>query len=351
MPYTKEPESILREIDPHREPYRIYLLAGDEEYFTDKIEKKVVDTYLPDDEGQRDFNYLLLYGSAVSPGEVLTAARRAPFGSRYSIVVVREAQALLQGSGAKLGELLTNLTEHPVPSTILVMCFKEGKKPNRSTTAVKEAIREVALYVESPAIADYRISSYVRSLAEEHGLGLTPQAIEVVGEHVGTDVIRLDSEMEKLALALPPDRHSRVTPEEVLTYTGLNKEYSAFDLKKALARHDLPRSITIAQSLSRDSKRVPVQMIIPTLFSFFADLLTAYYAPRPLTQQSVMQYLELRAPFLVRDLMEGLKHYRPTKVVEILHALRRCDARSKGMYSEQGAPDEILTDLVLMILN
>ena len=34
MPYTKEPQSVLTAIDSAKEPYRIYLLTGEEEYFT-----------------------------------------------------------------------------------------------------------------------------------------------------------------------------------------------------------------------------------------------------------------------------------------------------------------------------
>ena len=92
-------------------------------------------------------------------------------------------------------------------------------------------------------------------------------------------------------------------------------------------------------------------MIIPTLFGYFADLLTAYYAPQPRTEQSVMGYLGISSSFFVKDIMLGLRNYPARRVVEIIHALRHSDARSKGMYSDQGDPDEILLDLVLLILN
>ena len=248
-------------------------------------------------------------------------------------------------------EVLGNLVEHPVPSSIVVLCFKGGKKPARTLSVIKSLTKKVGLYVESPEIRDYQISGYIRPLALEHGLTLTPEAVQVVAEHIGTDVTRLDSELGKLALALPSEVRAQVTPEQVLTYTGLNKEYTAFDLKRALARKDRRQSLIIARSLSEDSKRVPVQMIIPTLFGYFADLLTAFYAPRPYTEQSVMSYLGISSSFFVKDIMLGIKSYKPQRVVEIIHALRHSDARSKGMYSDQGDPDEILIDLVLLILN
>lgn len=349
MPYTKEPQSVLTAIDSAKEPYRIYLLTGEEEYFTDKIEKKIEAAYMPEE--ARDFNYTLLYGTTATPSQLLTAARRAPMMAKYTLTVVREAQAMMQGGGGALMEVLGNLVDHPVPSSIVVLCFKGGKKPARTLSVIKSLTKKEGLYVESPEIRDYQISGYIRPLALEHGLTLTPEAVQVVAEHIGTDVTRLDSELGKLALALPSEVRAQVTPEQVLTYTGLNKEYTAFDLKRALARKDRRQSLIIARSLSEDSKRVPVQMIIPTLFGYFADLLTAYYAPQPRTEQSVMGYLGISSSFFVKDIMLGLKSYKPQRVVEIIHALRHSDARSKGMYSDQGDPDEILIDLVLLILN
>ncbi len=134
MPYTKEPQSVLTAIDSTKEPYCIYLLTGEEEYFTDKIEKKIEAAYLPEE--AKDFNYTLLYGTTASPSQLLTAARRAPMMAKYTLTVVREAQAMMQGGGGALMEVLGNLTDHPVPSSIVVLCFKGGATsvPSLSST-------------------------------------------------------------------------------------------------------------------------------------------------------------------------------------------------------------------------
>lgn len=350
MPYTDKPQNILQEISPEKAPFSIYLLMGEEEYFTDKIEKKIVSTYMTEEAA--GFNYTLLYGGSTSPQEIITACRRVPIGFNRTIVVLREAQELLRGEGsgetAQPLSVLEQLLERPNPHNILVLSFK-NRKPSRRATLFKR-IESEGLFVESKEIRDYQIEGYIPALASEHGLRLMPDAIRTVAEHIGTDLVRLDSEMEKLATALPPEARGAVTVEQVLKYTALNKEYSVFDLRKALAAKSSARAMRIAMMLAADARRTPIQMVIPVLFSYFADLLIAFYAPDK-SEKGVMKQLDLKSSYQVRDFMAGLRHYSAYKVTQIISYLRRCDARSKGMYTDDGEPENILVDLVLFILN
>ena len=97
MPYTKEPQSVLTAIDSTKEPYRIYLLTGEEEYFTDKIEKKIEAAYMPEE--AKDFNYTLLYGTTATPSQLLTAARRARQIPPHTPSVTRKANDIRRSSG------------------------------------------------------------------------------------------------------------------------------------------------------------------------------------------------------------------------------------------------------------
>ncbi len=351
MPYTDKPQEVLRAIAPTQKPYPIYVLMGEEEYFTDRIEQKILRTYMPE-ESERDFNYRLLYGMDTSPEEIVASCRRIPLGAERTITVVREAQNLMRGTGDGAGkqplDALVQLVDHPVPFSVLVLCFK-GRSPSRRAKVLKE-IEKVGLVVSSPAVREYNLDNYILPLAQECGLSLSMDAVRAIREHIGTDIGRLSSELDKLAMALGPTERQQVTTDMVLKYTGLNREYSPFDLRRALATKDAGRAMAIARSLAEDAKRVPVQVIVPILFSYFSNLLIAFYA-RSKNRQEVMKYIGLDKEYQVNDYMLGLQNYRPGKVSAIITYLRKIDARSKGMYSDEGDPDAILIDLVLMILN
>lgn len=107
----------------------------------------------------------------------------------------------------------------------------------------------------------------------------------------------------------------------------------------------------IAMSLAEDEKRTPVQMLLPVLFDYYAQLFCAFYVPVPRSQSQVMKHLGITSSFFVKDYMSGLAHYKPGKVMHIIRYLRKCDARSKGMYSSEGGSAEILMDLVTFILS
>lgn len=354
MPYTDNPQSVLGQIRLDQKPSSIYILMGEEEYFIDKIEKKIVSTYMPD-EDERAFNYTLLYGSSCGIDDIIASCRRYPMGGDRTIVVVREAQALVGGGNSAEGGSqplsgLVQLLKHPNPYNILVVCIKGGKRLNRKWTFVKELERG-AMIVDSKEIRDYKIEPYIQPIAGEYGLTLSFEAIQQVAGWIGTDLVRLDSEMEKLSIALPAESRAMVTPQMILQYTSASKEFSVFDLRRAIAYRQVGEAHKIAKELSRDSGRTPIQMIIPQIFSFFSNLLLACYASNPKDQRSVMSELGITNPFFVREYMSGLNNYSAVRILDIIKYLRYSDARSKGMYSDEGESEEILTDLVLFILS
>ena len=355
MPFTDKPQNFLREISPQAPPFPLYLLMGEESFYTDRLEQKIVDAYLPDPES-RDFNLSVFYGQETGVQEVLDFCYRPAFGVNYSVAVVREAQELfLSGRGSKKEgstplDALVPLVQRPTGFSILILCFKgKGKAPNRRLRAM-QAIEKTGMVVSSPAVSEYAIQDYLPGLAAEHGLVLRSDALSAVRDHLGNDLTRIDSEFRKLATALSPGERGGVTAELVYRYTALNKEYSPFDLKNALAARDAARAFKVAKALSADSKRVPVQMIIPVLFNYFSNLLIALYAPSR-DPRGIMSHLGLKYPRAAEEYARGLQNYRPRKILDIIAYLRKCDARSKGMYSDEGDPAEILTDLVLLILS
>lgn len=354
MPFTDKPQEVLQLIGSQKEPFPIFILMGEEEYFTDKIEKKILSTYLPNPD-ERDFNLSIMYANDCTVEDIIASCRRYPMGGTRTVVLVREAQALVtnssseSGTGQPLSSLLT-LIKHPNPYNILVVSIKGGKRLNRRLQFVKE-LEKKALLVDSKAIRDYQITPYIAPIAAEHGLVLTPEAIQVVAQRIGTDLVRMDSELEKLSTALPMKDRQRVTPEMVMEFTGWNKEYSPFDLRNALAYKHLSEAVHIALSLAEDEKRVPVQMILPQIFSYFANLIIAFYAPNRNSEASVMQQLGITNRFFVKEYMAGLNNYSPYKVLSIIKYIRKCDARSKGVYGDESTSKEILLDLVLFAMN
>ena len=81
----------------------IYLLCGEESFYTDKIADKIYDNALS--ETERDFNLTIFYGSEHTMTEVLLACKRYPVMAERQVVFFREAASLKQVRTGAAGAL------------------------------------------------------------------------------------------------------------------------------------------------------------------------------------------------------------------------------------------------------
>jgi DNA polymerase-3 subunit delta len=92
-------------------------------------------------------------------------------------------------------------------------------------------------------------------------------------------------------------------------------------------------------------------MLIPMLFSYFQNLLIAFYAPQPKTDESVARWLDLRAGWAAKDYITGMRNYTGVKVMQIISKIRETDAKSKGLDNPNTPVGELLRELIFFILH
>ena len=171
----------------------VYYLMGDEAYYIDRVADFIVDTLLPPEE--RDYNLLTCFGPDTDIDTLMTAARRYPMGGRWLVIVVKEAQHLRQI------ERLDRYLRQPQPSTVLVMCHKNGTLDRR--LKVSALIASTGVLFESKRLYDSQLPAFVRDYLKRRRVAAAPGAAELVADFVGSDLNRLASELDKVLLALP----------------------------------------------------------------------------------------------------------------------------------------------------
>jgi len=72
----------------------LYYLMGEESFFIDQITSYIDKNILPEDE--KSFNQTVLYGKDIDMGKLLNTARQFPMMSNYNVVILKEAQNLMQ---------------------------------------------------------------------------------------------------------------------------------------------------------------------------------------------------------------------------------------------------------------
>ena len=317
----------------------VYFLMGEEDYYIDRIADYILEHVLTDTE--KEFNQTVLYGSDTDIVTVINAAKRYPMMSKYQVLVVKEAQNL------KNLEELSYYLKKPMPSTILVICYKHGSLDKRKKLTVE--LDKAGVLFESKKLKDAQLPGFITSYLKRKQVEIEPKASEMMAEFVGTDLNRMAGELEKLIITLPKGQR-RITPEQIERNIGISKDFNNFELRNALIEKDVFKANQIVKYFEENPKNNPLQVTLAVLFNFFSNLMLAYYAPEK-NEQGIAAQLSLRSPWQARDYQAAMRRYTGVKVMKIIEAIRQCDVRSKGVGNASISDGELLRELVYLILH
>ena len=319
----------------------VYYLMGDEPYYIDLISDYIAENVLQPEE--RDFNQTVLFGSDVNASQIADAARRYPMMAEYQVVIVKEAQNI------KNTEALENYFKKPMPSTILVMCHKNGTIDGRKREYVK-AIQSSGILFESKKLRDRDLPVFIEKYLEKRNVGIDHKSTQIIADSIGADLSRLTSELDKVVLSLP-EADRRVTPQVVEDQIGVSKEFNSFELREAIVNRNVFKANQIIKYFDDNTKAGSIYSFLPMLFNYFQNLMIAFYAPNNKSQEGVAEWLELKSSWAAKDYMTGMRNYSGMKVMQIIGKIREIDAKSKGLDNPNTPPGELMKELIFYILH
>lgn len=331
-------EEIVRNLK-NRVYAPVYFLMGEEDYYIDRISDYILDTVLT--ETEKEFNQTVLFGTDTDMAAIINAARRYPMISEHQVVVVKEAQ------GLRNLDDLTYYLQKPLLSTILVFCYKHGSLDRRKKIVAE--IEKRGVLFESKKLKDSQLPGFISSYLKRKKIEIEPKASEMMAEFIGADLNRMAGELEKLVITLPSGQR-RITPEQIERNIGISKDYNNFELRSALIAKDVLKANQIIKYFGENPKNNPLQMTLAVLFNFFSNLMLAYYAPQR-NEQGIAAFLGLRSPWQAKDYMAAMQKFSGNKVLQIISAIRNCDAKSKGVGNPSISDEDLLRDLVFFILH
>lgn len=314
----------------------VYLLHGDEGYYIDELVRRFENIL---SEEEREFNLHVLYAPEVEPGAVMDLCMQYPMMADRQVVILKEAQSVPADRINKLHRYVAS----PAETTILVICCRGAQARGKELLA---AVRAKGVNFESKKLSDYNAPAVIGAFIKTKGLKADPKALDMLIDYVGTDLSRLYNEIDKLMTALGAG--ATVTAEAVERNIGMSKDYNNFELVDALAVKDSGKVFRIADYFRSNPKNNPLVVSASTIFSFFADLLAAYYCADK-SDNGIMAELKLRWPGQIKRYRAAMQRYNAFQVIEIIAAIRRYDAMSKGVGSRQ-SDHNLFHDLLFHIL-
>lgn len=311
---------------------------GDEPYFLDKITDYIADNVLQPEE--RDFNQSVVFGSDVTAAQVVDLAREFPMMATHRVVIVKEAQSL------KNADLLVKYLATPVPSTILVLCYKGGKVDRSVLAKAKTS----GIVFESKKKRDYELPDFIMGYLKLRGVTIDNKSASMIAEHIGADLSRLTSELEKVMISLPANDR-RITPDVVEQQIGVSKDFNVFELKNAIVTKNIFKANQIIKYFDNNPKAGSLYSFVPLLFNYFQNLMIAHYAPEKTNENALANYLELKSSWAAKEYITGMRNYSATKVLNIIHMIKVTDAKSKGIGNVSTSTGDLAKELLFFILH
>lgn len=319
----------------------VYILMGDESYYIDRITDYIAENVLePDD---RDFNQTVVFGADTTAAQVVDMAKGYPvMSSAHRVVIVKEAQ------GLKSLDALERYFEKPLASTLLVIAYKNGTIDRRKKVVGKA--EAVGVVFESKKKRDYELPAFIETYLKKNHVAIDPKSAAMIAEHIGADLSRLISELDKVMISLPDDNR-RVTPDIVEREIGVSKEFNIFELKTAIIERNVFKANQIVKYFDKNPKAGSLFSCLPLLYTFFQNLMVAFYAPDKNNDNNLAAFLELKSVWALKDYRVGMRNFSAMKTLQILAKIRETDAKSKGLDSLNTSTDDLMRELVFFILH
>ena len=120
-------------------------------------------------------------------------------------------------------------------------------------------------------------------------------------EFLGTDLSKINNELEKLQIILP--KGSQITPELIEENIGISKDFNNFELRKAVGERNAVKAFQIVNYFGENPKDNPMVVTVSLLFNFFSQFLH-FHGLTDKSPRSVASALRVN-PYFVNEYISG----------------------------------------------
>lgn len=314
----------------------VYWLEGEEEFYIDEVmeyaEKKILSS------SEAEFNLSVFYGKDANWVDIINSCRRYPMFAEKQVVLLKEAQQM------KDIDKLDGYIEKPLTSTILVVSYKGKTLDGRGR--LSKIIKKHGEIFLSKKIYDNQLPAWTNGYLQSKGFEITPKALMLLVDHVGNDLSRISNEVEKLSVNLGTVKN--ITEDDIEKYIGVSKEFNIFELQHALSKKDLAKAIRIIQYFDANPKAAPFQLLLPSLYNYFAKIITVYQMSD--RSEKALRPLFFNNPTATQQALDTLSNYSYGETEKVILLLHDYNLKSLGINSYGTSNSALLKELAYKIV-
>jgi len=322
----------------------IYFLQGEEPFYIDQISDFIEEHCIPD--AEKGFNQTVLYGKDVNMGQIITNARRFPMMAERQLVLVKEAKEIQDLDKEDGYKLLLDYLDNPVPSTVLVFAHKHKKLDGRKPLA--KQIGKKAVLLTTTKLYDNQVPQWIEEYVREKGLKIEADATRLLSEYLGTNLERQSNEINKISLNMKPGEV--IDAKLIQKYVGINKDFNAFELQKAIASGDVLKANRIVNYFTANIKANSPIMVVAMIYPFYTKLLIAHTA-KDKSAGGLAKVLRVSPHMVTREYLPALQRISLAKAIQSISILKEADLRAKGVDAGGMSQGDILKEMVFKLIH
>lgn len=327
-------EATLNKIK-NKEFAPLYILEGDESYFIDQITEALIDNVLSEEE--KEFNQTIVYGKDTDPKELLNVIKRFPLMSEYQLVVLKEAQEM------RSLDDFAGILENPIPTTIFVIALKK-KKLDKRKSWVKKISKQV-VHLNFAHLKENQLAPWINGYVNSMGISIDAKSIQMLIEFLGSDLVKLTNEIEKLKILLKGK--GAITPELIERNIGISKDFNVWELQDALGEKNHLKAHRIINHFAGNLQAHPFELFIPSLYSYFVKLIKV----KENEGQANLAKIAGIPPYFLGKLVAQSRNYSMPKLEYIISVLSEYDLRKKGVNNGSAEAGALMQEVTIKILN
>lgn len=314
-----------------------YLVRGDDA----SLVAQEVRALLADVVGDRDRSLVVEEigggpGDDINVGAVVDACLTPPFLIDQRVVVVREAGRLLTADVPRLVEVVND----PLPSTVLILVGGGGAVPAALVKAITAAGKVIDVSVNRPGDRKAWLHEHLRHAPVK----LEPQAAQLLGQHVGEDLGRVEGLLGALAAAYGPG--ARISVADLEPYLGEAGTVARYEITDAIDRGDAAAALGVLHRMTEAGGLSAVEVLF-SLHRHYANMLALDGATISSGEEAA-QLLSVSSAFVGKKALEQSRRLGSARIGHAIELLADADLDVKGA---SGLPPELVVEILVARLS
>lgn len=302
----------------------VYLLVGEESYLINQTISKLKDALSQDEEVE-----VITFDLDEVPVDlVIDEADTIPFFSERKLVIAKNASFLKATEKGKEKidhdlKRLENWLAFPSDTSITVFIAPYEKLDERKK--ITKIIKEKATYVQTETPKEKDLAVWIQSEVQAQGKTIRQDALEKLVVMVGTNMLQLQMEIEKMSLYL--GESGEITAELVEELVAKTLEQDAFKMLNAYLEQNHEQALEIYHDLLRQ-KEEPI-MLVGLLASNIRTMSNVYYLlKKGYHPQQIAKQLKVH-PYRVKLMVENRRRPSDESLLKALYRLAEVDLALK----------------------